>query len=537
MHRRLEPAHSMLHDPLSLAAPPATDVELLLNKVKSYFPHDLYPRQEQAFAEAFSRRMFLLWGPAGTGKTLLLATIILGWLERCETEKKALSICLGSSNYNAIDKLLTDTLDLIAKRKQKQGGFTMPLRFARLRSDSALPSTLSQVEDIKTWSEEGKLLARDLGKPQGLLIVGGTWQQLTHLAEAATRSKSSVKKYIASAKWFDLLVIDEASQVEVAAAAAYFLLLKEDACAMFAGDHRQLGPVYGFEAPEPENGLFDCAFTYLLETHNLPKSSLNVNFRSNDEITGFPRLKFYEEGYEAHQPKKRLNYPQLATDDYPPQGWPESLPWVDEYARILDPELPIAVITYDLPTYTVSNPFESQIAVSLTCLFRLMVLKQDGKQSEDLFWKQRLGIVTPHRAQMSNIRNRLLDVTGIDVGSSPFVDTVDRFQGLERDLIIASYTVADRDFVRAEESFILSPRRFNVTLTRAESKFILLVSQGLLDHLPADLKIAREAAALQLFVDQYCSSDVMPIILPFIDEEQIISVPCRLHTHVRKSRN
>jgi superfamily I DNA and/or RNA helicase len=85
-----------------------------------------------------------------------------------------------------------------------------------------------------------------------------------------------------------------------------------------------------------------------------------------------------------------------------------------------------------------------------------------------------------------------------------FVDTVDRFQGQERDVIIASYAVADRDFVASEEEFILEARRFNVTQIRARSKFVMFVNNSVLQHLPADLQVARDPAHLQLFVENYC---------------------------------
>ena len=141
---------------------------------------------------------------------------------------------------------------------------------------------------------------------------------------------------------------------------------------------------------------------------------------------------------------------------------------------------------------------------------------EDGQDDEE-FWGERIGIVTPHRAQMSNIRNLLEDAAGMLPSALPFVDTVDRFQGQERDLIVASYTVADRDFVTSEERFILDPRRFNVTMTRARSKFIMSVSEALIQYLPSDADVARDTAHLQLFVENYCSIVDESIALPFFD--------------------
>ncbi len=71
---------------------------------------------------------------------------------------------------------------------------------------------------------------------------------------------------------------------------------------------------------------------------------------------------------------------------------------------------------------------------------------------------------------------------------------------------MASNVVSDKDFIAAEETFILDPRRFNVTLTRARMKFILMMSRSLLDHLPADKQTAESAADVQLFVEGYCES-------------------------------
>jgi AAA domain len=130
------------------------------------------------------------------------------------------------------------------------------------------------------------------------------------------------------------------------------------------------------------------------------------------------------------------------------------------------------------------------------------------------------------------IRNILENAAGMAPTSLPFVDTVDRFHGQERDLIIASYTVADRDFVSSEADFILDPSRFNITLTRARSKFVMLACDAVVaHHLPADAEVARDADHLQLLVESYCSALDERISLAFRDRRREVRMPCRLRGH------
>ena len=77
-----------------------------------------------------------------------------------------------------------------------------------------------------------------------------------------------------------------------------------------------------------------------------------------------------------------------------------------------------------------------------------------------------IGVVSPFRAQVALLRKLLQDA---DVT----VDTVERFQGGERDIMILS-------LVRAESSdFVFDERRFNVAITRARRKLILVAHPNL----------------------------------------------------------
>lgn len=527
--QRTEPAHTLLYEPHRLVAPSRdVGVEDLQTRVEATLANPFNERQVLALSRSFTERVSLLWGPPGTGKTTVLAAIVLAWLERAWREATPITIGVGASNYNALDNLLGWVADLRDRRRETEGEPALPTRIARVRSSYAQRPADPRLADVERNSTAGLDLAEALDPPAACTIVGGTWMQLEKLAKRHSQRHSQGE--VPAARWFDLLLIDEASQLAVAYAAAYFLLLKENAHVVLAGDHRQLGPIYGFEM-EDDSGLFDSIFTFMQDTHHVSRTALDQNYRTNEEIAAWPRQRFYGEGYEAFQPGRRLTLelpdPESNTSDV----WPEALPWSEELFRILDPELPVAIVTYDARSYTLSNPFEAQIVAALTLLYRRLLEQEIDGLEDDEFWGERLGIVTPHRAQMSNVRNLLEDAADMSLSALPFVDTVDRFQGQERDLIIASYTVADRDFVASEEQFILDPRRFNVTLTRARSKFVMFVSEALIQYLPSDAEVARDAAHLQLFVDNYCSLVDERIALPFFDRSGVTYVDCRLRGH------
>jgi hypothetical protein len=517
--KRTEPAHSFLYAPSALAAPEITvDPAELLNRITPALKRPFNRRQEEAFNASFRQRLSLIWGPPGTGKTTVLAGIVLGWLRQAIESKQEVRIGVGASNYNAIDNVLSAVADLL-----KRSGLNA--RLCRVRSDSAAPPEDLRVEDIARNSAAGSLLAGELLSAPSSIVIGGTWMQLAKLCKAASTAGKP------TAQWFDLLIVDEASQMPVAAAGAYFLLLAEKAHVVLAGDHKQLGPIYGFTMEETSDGLYGCIFTHLKNAHHLTLVALDQNYRNNLVIARWPEARFYPEGLQAINPQRRLSI-ALPEEQRAPPWWSDKLPWTSDYWRVLNPEQPVIVVTYPAKSYNLSNPFEAQLTAALACLYRHLLKPDATPADEDFwqdFWQNRLGIVTPHRAQMAGIRNLLIEGAGFPRQPAPAVDTVDRFQGLERDLIISSYSVADPDFVRGEEEFILDPRRFNVTLTRSCSKFILLISEALVQHLPTQMEVAQTASHLQLFVQEYCSLTT-EVSLPFRTSSGTENMSCRLRT-------
>jgi superfamily I DNA and/or RNA helicase len=124
-----------------------------------------------------------------------------------------------------------------------------------------------------------------------------------------------------------------------------------------------------------------------------------------------------------------------------------------------------------------------------------------------MFWEHGVGIITPHRAQVSKIAEYLTQSFAGSVAHRVIrsaVDTVERFQGQERDVIIASFGLGDPDVIRLEDEFLYSLNRFNVMASRARCKLIVLITQSLLEYLSDDQDVLRESALLKRFAEDYC---------------------------------
>jgi DNA replication ATP-dependent helicase Dna2 len=93
-----------------------------------------------------------------------------------------------------------------------------------------------------------------------------------------------------------------------------------------------------------------------------------------------------------------------------------------------------------------------------------------------------IGVVVPYRAQSrlirSLIRRNLLDS---DLANRLVVDTVERMQGQEREVVIVSFATASAKYAAQVADFLFQPQRLNVAVTRPRTKLILVGSHHMLD--------------------------------------------------------
>lgn len=118
-----------------------------------------------------------------------------------------------------------------------------------------------------------------------------------------------------------------------------------------------------------------------------------------------------------------------------------------------------------------------------------------------------MGIVTPRRARQALSVSRLPSIVPGCAGQGirEAVDTVERFQGQERDSMLATCALGDDDAISDEDACLLSLNRFNVMAWRARAKLIVFVAQEVVGHLSPGMPVLRDSALLNTVAATCCS--------------------------------
>jgi hypothetical protein len=271
---------------------------------------------------------------------------------------------------------------------------------------------------------------------------------------------------------------------------------------------------------------------------------LDENYRSNATLVEFSKEAGYLASLRSYSPDLRLNLLAPLPAERP-ADWPETLFWTPEWATLLDPKAPAVCFVYEEGRSSQWNAFEADAVAALLWLLQGRLANQlrnergpdsgrtltaglDAPYPPLEFWQKAVGVVTPHRAQQGLIIGRLQRLFGADSVIAAVirnaVDTVERFQGQQRDVILASYALGDPDAIATEDEFLMSLNRFNVMASRARAKLIVLVSREVVDHLASDLEVLRESRLLKLYVESFCR-DPRPMTLGYLDRGTIQRVP------------
>jgi DNA replication ATP-dependent helicase Dna2 len=150
------------------------------------------------------------------------------------------------------------------------------------------------------------------------------------------------------------------------------------------------------------------------------------------------------------------------------------------YDELFDPERPALLALVAHEGFRTRCQPEAQIVAGIV-LDR--IVRQRGDPGD-------IAVVSPFRAQLRLIRTlvkRGLDAAGIAV-ALPVIDTVERIQGQERELVVVSLVASDPDHLAGDAAtFFYSGNRLNVTITRARTKLIVVASPSVFAAFPKTL--------------------------------------------------
>jgi superfamily I DNA and/or RNA helicase len=444
-------------------------------------PQPLNAEQLEAAGRAASAEdFFLIHGPPGTGKSAVLAAIA------SDCAAKGMSILATASSNAAVDHLLELCLDHGLKALRIGHPARVLPRLQEHTLDVLVEKHPDRQLSVELFLEAWELLGyahrqRVQGRSRERFAKARRSSSEAHRLrdEARALEKKAVQSVLDGAqilcstlanleggllaeRRFDIALVDEATQAIEPLSLWAFLKAPR---VILAGDPQQLPPtVISTEAQH--RGLGVSLFERLLADHGPSvKSMLREQYRMNEQIMRFPSDQFYGGELRASpwvanhtlssllRAGAKLDAPPVVFLDTAGKGFEER---VDPASR------------------SFLNDGEADLILG-----RAEALIGAGLAAADI------GIIAPYSAQAFLLRERL-SATEVEI------DTVDAFQGREKEAILLSLTRSNRD---GALGFLLDLRRMNVALTRARRHLFVVGDSATLGNHPFYQRFIGEVQA------------------------------------------
>jgi len=265
---------------------------------------------------------------------------------------------------------------------------------------------------------------------------------------------------------FDVVIFDEASQVTLPLAIMGMLPAEKY---IFIGDQHQLPPVTLSKSSELSKYSI---FKYLCDRGY--ETMLTTSYRLNQELTVWPNKSFYNGQLisDISAANRRFKFSN------------ENSKWKE----VLSATHSMVFIDLGHRKTTTMSPEEATIACEIIC-----EILDSGISSNEI------GVVVPYRSQARLIKNKIRKrVNSTDNLKNLVIDTVERMQGQEREIILVSLTTSSAGFASDLAEFFFQPQRLNVSVTRQRTKLIILGSRNVLGATCDDPQIQK---SIDLFND------------------------------------
>jgi hypothetical protein len=464
--------------------------------------------QVKAINDLSRNQLSLVWGPPGTGKTSTLVAYLLAVIEESILKGEARKILLTGPNYRAVEVLMHKLLEKLNKLPALSVDLFMV--YSRSRPVVGLPEPGEFHLNAQAVSLGEQAAVDDLAVAfdnLGVSIFGTSAHTTVKLAKAVTGLDMPLIEA------FDLVIIDESSQVPLTLALNPLATLKQRAELVIAGDPKQMPPIQVLAPPSGAEHLVGSIHGYLQTRFGITEQELLVNYRSGEDLVEYALTLDYPSGLVAKFPDRKI---QLLTP-VASLTLPPGLPVSDAWAELLAPEKVVTALLHEDTQSSQANITEARMVATLAYALRHCAAQElaplasgatPTSFTDEEFFRVGLGVVTPHKAQRALVLAelaRLFPAVTYDKIQEA-VDTVERFQGGQRHTIIVSYGVGDVDVIQGEEEFLLQMERTNVAVSRAMAKCIVIMPKSLAYHLPSDNKVSKTASALKSYLEEFCSN-------------------------------
>lgn len=424
-----------------------------------HFPY-LNPTQEDAVNKVLrAKDVAVVHGPPGTGKTTTLVEAIYETLRR---ENQVLVCAQSNMAVDWISEKLVDRgINVLrignpTRVNDKMLSFTYERRFEAHPDYELLWSIRKAIRELRSHRKRND--DRYHQKLERLKERATELEVRIH-ADLFSEARVIASTLVGSAnrlldgQKFGTLFIDEAAQ---ALEAACWIPIRKVSRVILAGDHCQLPPtVKSFAAMKA--GLGKTLMERIVENKPEVVTLLKMQYRMNEEIMRFSSDWFYGNQVES---APEVKYRSILDLDIP-------MTWIDTSLFEECEEGKFFQETFVGESFGRINKAEAE----LTLLTLENYFKKIGKE-RILDERLDVGVISPYRAQVQYLRSQIKKKAFF----KPYrhlisVNTIDGFQGQERDIILISLVRANDD---GQIGFLRDLRRMNVAITRARMKLIIL---------------------------------------------------------------
>ena len=325
------------------------EVEAIVAFAKSANKYELNASQLDAVKSCAKSRLTIVWGPPGTGKT----DTLVAFLHSVVRQKKAKKILIAGPNYRTVEELserLVKNLEGDNAAACDYYWLYSRSRDPKLLKTSAKHLNLKAVFRHKDDPNYQELIA-SLQDEDKLTIVSHTAHFLHQVTKAAGTADSFVDEI------FDLVVLDESSQIPVTLALRPLAAMKPNAQLIIVGDHKQMPPIQHLEPPTGAEHLVGSIQGYLIRRFDIDPVPLLVNYRSNQDLVDYARSLGYPAKLKAAVSVRDLQL--LQPIENVKKTMPKELPVSSAYEELLQPNRRVTALLHEDTISSQANELEA----------------------------------------------------------------------------------------------------------------------------------------------------------------------------------